>query len=501
METKTLIWIFFTVFMVVMFVLGYISAKKTKTMSDFAIASAGLGPIVLGLSFAATVFSAATFMGYPGYAYSWGYSDLWLMLALIIGAPLGVVAVAKRARKINTKQKSLSLPDWLGDFYQSDFIRVGTAIVMLFNIFYIASQFAAAARVFQYFLDLSYVSGLILIAVIVMAYVFFGGTLADIYTDAVQAVLMCIAGVVVFISGIVIFGDGNITTAFTNITNNLQNQDPLLVEVFNTQSTFFYSGIAVLGIFVIEAAFASSPQLFNKVLALKNERDLGKMLLVYFIASILCLVVFFGGLYARAVLPGLETADFALVAYIEYAFPVFLSAFLAIVILAAVMSTTDGLFVVISTVFANDIFLKYMVKRGIVKTDSKKADRIAMWISRWSVLLVGVVALLIVYHPPKYLGDVLWIGVSGVAAGSLGPILYAVYGKKSGKGISRSAEVSMVVGMISYFIIYFGGLEKSVMAAGAWATLIGIATIWIGSFFVNTSEEVVEENRISQVEK
>src|SRR5690606_18092731 len=99
------------------------------------------------------------------------------------------------ARKINTKQKSLSLPDWLGDFYSSDIIRVGTAIVMLFNIFYIAGQFAAAARVFQYYLDLTYVTGLILIAAIVIAYVFFGGTLADIYTDAVQAVFMCIAGV------------------------------------------------------------------------------------------------------------------------------------------------------------------------------------------------------------------------------------------------------------------------------------------------------------------
>jgi len=499
MSLKLLIWAGFIVFLIVLILIGYVSAKKTKTMSDFAIGSAGLGPVVLGLSFASTVFSAATFMGYPGYAYSWGFSDLWLLLALLIGAPMGALVVAKRARKLNTKQGSLSLPDWLGDFYNSDIIRVGTAAIMLFNIFYIAGQFAAAARVFEYFLDLPYILGLFLIAIIVMGYVFYGGTIADIYTDAVQAVLMCVAGALVFISGIYIFGKGNITTAFTKIATNLEEQDPFLVETFNTDSTFFYSLSAVLGIFIIQAAFASSPQLFNKVLALKYEKDLGKMLLVYFLASITSLVVLFGGLYARAAIPDLTVPDFALVAYIEYAFPMVISAFLAITILAAVMSTTDGLFVVISTVFANDIFLKFLVKRNIIKTDTERSEKIAMWITRIAVVLVGVVALIIVFNPPEYLGDVMWIGISGVAAGSLGPILYAVYGKKSGKGIKRIAEASMIIGLVSYLIINFGGLERSVMAAGAWSTLIGIATIWVGAFFVQNdtsekNEKVVEKD-------
>ncbi|UJL45430.1 sodium:pantothenate symporter [Virgibacillus sp. NKC19-16] len=501
MELKTLVWIGFILFMAVMFGIGYIASKKTKTMSDFAIASSGLGPVVLGLSFSATALSAATFMGYPAYSYTWGFSNLWIMLAIIIGASSGVLIVAKRAKKINTKQKSLSLSDWLGDFYNSDIIRVGTAIIMLFNIFYIASQFAAGARVVQYFLDLPYVTGLIIIAVVVMAYVFFGGTIADIYTDAVQAVLMCIAGVVVFISGIIIFGQGNITTAFSNISVNLQNQNQQLVETFNTQSPYFYSLSAVLGIFVIQAGVASSPQLFNKVLALKNEKDLGKMLLVFFITTLLSVVVIFGGLYARVALPELETTDFALIAYIEFAFPIIASAFLAIVILAAVMSTTDGLFVVLSTVFANDIFLKFFVKKGIVKVDDKKANKIAMWISRWAVILVGLIAMIIVFNPPEHLADILWIGVSGVSAGSLGPIIYAVYGKKTGKAITRLAEVSMVVGLLSYLILYFGGIERSVMASGGYATLIGVATIWIGSFLVKSTPEVADEGNYSETVK
>src|SRR5690606_18344682 len=105
-----------------------------------------------------------------------------------------------------------SLPDWLGDYYNSDFLRVGTGLIMLFNVFYIASQFSAGAQIFQNMLGLSYTAGLIIIAVIVIAYVFFGGSYADVYTDAAQAILMVAAGIFVFVSGIIFFGNGNINT-------------------------------------------------------------------------------------------------------------------------------------------------------------------------------------------------------------------------------------------------------------------------------------------------
>lgn len=112
----------------------------------------------------------------------------------------------QKIRELNKEQKSLSLPDWLGDYYNSDILRVGTGLILLFNIFYISAQFVAGARIFEYLLGMDYTVGLILITVVVVLYVFGGGALADIYTDAVQVILMAIAGIIVFVSGIVIFG-------------------------------------------------------------------------------------------------------------------------------------------------------------------------------------------------------------------------------------------------------------------------------------------------------
>src|SRR5699024_11710180 len=104
---------------------------------------------------------------------------------------------------LNNKQQFLSLPDWLGDFYNSDILRVGTGLILLFNVFYIAGQFVAGARIFEYLLGIPYQTGIILIASIVVLYVFAGGAVADIYTDAVQAVMMAIAGVFIFVLGLV----------------------------------------------------------------------------------------------------------------------------------------------------------------------------------------------------------------------------------------------------------------------------------------------------------
>ncbi|MCA1057106.1 sodium:pantothenate symporter [Rossellomorea aquimaris] len=471
-------WIGFAVFLAAMFALGFISMKKTKSVSDFAIGGGNLGPYVLGLSFAATYLSAATFLGYPGWSHDWGLSNLWLFLAMIGGGPIGVLMVAKKVRSLNNGQKSLSLPDWLGDFYNSDLLRVGTGLILLFNIFYIAAQFVAGARIFEYLLGMSYQGGLIFIAVIVVLYVFGGGAFADIYTDAVQAVMMAAAGVFIFISGIVVFWKGSISSTFNDISGKLAAQDGNLISAFNPDSAHFSSLSLVTGAIVIQWAFASAPHLFNKVLGLKSEKDLGKMILTYVITAALSVLVLFGGIYSRAALgDNIAAPDLALMEYAVYAFPAVIVALLGVVVLAAAMSTTDGLFVSISTVFANDIFLKVFVKRGIVKVNDSKAEKIALQISRLSVPVIGLFAYLIVLKPPAYMGDIMWIGISGIAAGTMGPILHAVYGRR--KASARAAELSMVVGLLSYLILYFGGIVPSTMAAGAVSTFIGIAVITV----------------------
>src|SRR5699024_6283401 len=118
-------------------------------------------------------------------------------------------------------------------------------------------------------------------------------------------------------------------------------------------------------------AFSSQPQLFNKVLSLKNPKDMRKMIITYVIAAISFLFVIFGGIYASVTVV-VDHPDQALLQYVLDFFPPVVAAFLGITVIAAAISTTDGLFVVMSTIIANDIFRKFLVRRNIIKLSQRK---------------------------------------------------------------------------------------------------------------------------------
>ncbi len=472
-------WVFLVLFLGLMAYLGWLGFKKTKTAADFAIAGASMGPYVLGLAFAATFFSAATFVGYTGWAYGWGLSSLWIVLTLILASPLGLIVVAKRVRNINTGQGSLSLPDWLGDRFGSDFLRVVVALATLFNLFYIAAQFSAGALVFQQYMEMPYLVGLAGIAIIVTAYTVGGGTFADIYTDAAQAILMGLTGLLVLVSGFWVFDKG-FTGIMRDVTAALEEQGPEMVAVVNPESGVFYSVPAIVGAFIIQFAFASQPHLFNKVLALKHPHDMAKMILTYVLCTFAFLSVVFGGLYAVLVVPGLENSDGAILAYAQEAFPTVVVAVVGVTILAAAMSTSDGIFVVISTSIANDIYRKFLVPRGWLGggASAEVIDQRTLAISRWVTVLTGVVAAAMVINPPDFIGTFIWIGISGVASATLGPILVTLFLPRL--ATRRAAGLSAVTGILSYLIIQFVGFEESTLAMGAWAVLIGVSTMILG---------------------
>ena len=87
---------------------GFLGAKKIKGLSDFAVAGESMGPIPLGLAFAASFFSAATFMGYVGFCYAWGSTGMWIFLAIFCASTLGFILLAKGVRNSNVELKSIS---------------------------------------------------------------------------------------------------------------------------------------------------------------------------------------------------------------------------------------------------------------------------------------------------------------------------------------------------------------------------------------------------------
>lgn len=476
------------VFFAIVAYLAYLGWKKTDTMSDFAIASERLGPYTLGAAFAATFFSAGTFVAYVSWSYQYGFSNLWIFIALLSASPIALIVFAKRVRRANIGQGSLSLPDWIGDFYNSEIMRVGVALVALFNIFYIAGQFSGGARAFQVMLGMDYRTAVTIVVAAVTLYVLVGGTYADVYTDAVQAILMAIMAAIVFLSVFWVF-DSSGLQVFGEIGQQLAQQDRNLVAVINPESAVYYGGFAVFSIFFLEFAFSAQPQLFNKVLALNDPADLRKMIVTYILLTVVFLGVIFGGFYLRVLNPGVEAADQAVFLYVQEYFPPLIAAFLGVVVLAAALSTTDGIVVVLSTAVANDIFLKFLVGKGHINMEQGRADKIAHYIAMATVVAVGIVGFLIVLSPPPNLGILVWFGIAGVASGSVAPVLVGIYFPEF---VTRKGAISsLALGALSYIvfsIVLFP--NESVFVQGTYALLVSFGAMTVISAMTEQEDGV-----------
>lgn len=472
-ELKTYLYIGLGLYTLFVIYVGFIGAKKIKGLSDFAVASESMGPISLGLAFAASFFSAATFLGYVGFSYAWGASALWIYLAIFTGSTLGFICIAKGVRSSNYTIRALSLPDWLGEMYKSDALRALVSVIILIQLFYIAGQLSAGGTLLSGLLGISYPAAVIAVTVVTILYVTLGGLFADVYTSIGQTCLMMLAGVIVFLSGFVFFSGG-----LGEVSEILARENPNLITVLNPDSLHMYSFAVVFGVILIEFAFSGQPQLLTKILALKDPKDMKKMIWTWVVAAFCCMLVMFGGLYMHALDPNLPKPDYAVVEYVRLYFHPVISTLLAVSIVAALMSTACGLLLVITTCIANDLFLKTLVRRKIIDLPQERAEKIAFFMTKILPAVFGAIAVMMALNPPKFMGVMVWIGISGVASATLAPMLIAILWPS--RTNAAAAISGAVVGEVVYIVLYLvTGIEKSVMAAGAWGLIASFIVMWL----------------------
>lgn len=468
----------FLIYLVAMGILGVKGQKKTTDMKSFAVSSGNVNPYIVGITWAATFMSAGTFLGLPGLAYSNGTSLLWYHMGHWFPAILMLALVAKGYRKMAQKSNALTMPDWIGDVYQSKGLRLLIAIICLCNIIPLAAQFVGVGTLMNATLGVPYEMGVLIGVIVVMCYLFLGGTYAHIYTNVVQGVLMCIVSVVVVVTGFFLFGN-----VFTEVPAQLSQIDSNLAGTFNPMNPAFAGPIAVSGIFISNACWSLNPQLMNKVQYLKSNRDLKKFILFAGFCLFIGGMVIVGGLYSRILTPEvLANADDALPVFVSKVYPTIIGAFFNIVLIAATMSTTDGIMVMMASILGNTLYRQTYIQGKLEKgekVDLDKAEKTALGIAKWSVVLIGVCSLPIAFNRPESLNVLNWVGTGVVMSAVSGPLLVAVTQKK----VHRYAAIAaVIVGVAAYLIAYVGKLILSVYLAVGVGCVVSI----IVAFIVNT---------------
>ena len=450
-------WAFLALYVGAMLTFGIVGRRRVKSADDFATARRGYGPVFLAFAFAATAASGATFVGFPGLGYRAGLATLWTVFLYPIGLYVGVLICVRVVSRTGDELGSRSIPEYLGQRYQSDAVRILVSVFSLLLLFYLAGQLVAGLVMFEVMLGVPSSVALGITAAVLMTYVVLGGAHADILTDGVQGFLMVLTGAGVAFMFATGFG---VEGGFSGMVRNLEAQDPNLVGVLNPDHFLYSSWWAIVAIPLAHVPLGMLPHIGNKLWALDDPRKQRKFIVMAFGLALTLAMLGLGGVLARAVLGDAllqseATTNHALPALFIELLPAWLAALLGIGILSAVMSTADGLVVSSSQIIANDLYRCTVVPRWQSHLSEAEVDARVLRLSRASTVLVLLVCAAMAWAlMDRNVALIVTIGSGGLVAAFAGPlVLGAVW-----RGVTKTGAFAGLIGGVTVFAITHAAL-------------------------------------------
>lgn len=495
----TLAWIIgaclFVYFLLIVW-LGKRGAKYSRSMKGFSIAKGKVSPWLIGISFGATYSSANLFIGVPGWAYMYGTPVLWYTLGCFGITWVGLLLVTKKFWEQGQKNEgSLTLPQWLGNRYNSKALQVIVALLILFNIYYIVAQNVGLATMFETIIGIPYYWGILFGVTLTILYISMGGAYAQLITDGIQGIVMSVISVLLFLSLFWTIGGGWGTLG--NLTGQLHNADPALTA-YTAAGSPFYSGFAIMAIQWFLLSFVLLPQLMNKVLSVGKKEDLRKFTLsagatLFFLSTFSV----FAGLAARILIPGLTSSDSAVPAYVLEYFPTVLIVLIVMGIVSAILSTTDSLYLGMTASMGNDIY-KVVVAPFLYKNknvSAKQIDRKAVRVARIALFIIGLISLYMSFNRPESLSLLLQFGTSAIISGVVAPLTLSYFWKKANR---VGAIASVIVGAACFMILTGFGVQDHVFTALLYSSMLGYGVMIAGSLW---AEHVTSHRKVKQIEQ
>ena len=199
MDKATIILTTLVAYKVAMIIIGLWAASRNRSEADFFLGGRGLGPLVAGLSYAASTSSAWVILGFSGFVYAIGLSALWMVPGVWAAYAVVWLYFGGRLRQESRDHQQVTLTDFLLQDSQGDLRRIATvaaAVLVLFCfIFYVAAQLDAAGNALTENFAIATPTAIVIGATIVVFYSLVGGFWAVSVTDTVQAAIMMVVSV------------------------------------------------------------------------------------------------------------------------------------------------------------------------------------------------------------------------------------------------------------------------------------------------------------------
>ncbi len=366
------------VYFIIVFIAGYFVSRHYKKASAAEFITGGRDRTWYQIAFALFAMAAdPAILSFCGLAFVWGFYIIqWNSVHMWFTAWFAAMFIVP----IYWRSKIVTTPEYLEKRFSLPCRILFSLLLMFTLIITLGGAVYLGALLLAKVLGWSLLASVILISAITGFYVILGGMKTVLAMDFYQGIFIVITLIVVLIAVVTNVGGLSVLAKSTIVSKagvNIGTIVPASDWSLTTEKYFPLQAIVLWAPITGLAWLVCNFSMAQRLLAAKSERDAQKGLLAVSILAVFYpLVSFIIGCLMRIKMPDIDPPDEAFVVAIMEFVPTGLRGLLIAGLMAAFLSTLDGMLTASSALFANDFYLQ-VIRKDAKPNELKRVVRIA----------------------------------------------------------------------------------------------------------------------------
>ncbi|HEY3571052.1 MAG TPA: sodium/solute symporter [Thermoanaerobaculia bacterium] len=179
--------IFFFLIVAVTLYITYWAAKRTRSTKEFYAAGRSVSALQNGLALSGDYMSAASFLGIAGLVALKGYDGMIYATGWLVGWPALMFLIAEPLRNLG----KYTFADVVAFRLRQTPVRIASAVGGILTVLlYTIAQMVGAGALIKLMFGIPYEAAELIVGVVMLAYVLFGGMIATTWVQIVKAILL-----------------------------------------------------------------------------------------------------------------------------------------------------------------------------------------------------------------------------------------------------------------------------------------------------------------------
>ncbi len=420
--------------------LGVYAGRRVKmNLENWTVGGRKFGIIIIWLLMAGEIYTTFTFLGASGWAYSKGAPAFYILVYGALAYTLSFF-ILPALWKMGKRHGLHTQPDFFIKRYDSRTLGIVVALVGVFSIIpYLQLQLTGLGLIVEVASNQAVSSQMAITIsfVLTCAFVYTSGIRGTAWVSVVKDIMMIVAVLVVGIGVPFIYFGG-----FGNMFRTLMEQKPRYLALPGATShmgvLWVMSTLLLTGL-----GFYMWPHVFGSAFSAKSANIIKRNAVIMPLYQIPILLVFMVGFTALLVIPDLANGDMAFLELVNRTYPSWFMGFVG-----AAGAVTAMVPASILVLFASTLLAKNVYKAAF---NPRASEETVMRLSRFLVLVITALALIMALFFPNELVNLLIIGYDGVTQFFPGVVL-GLFWKRVAKTAVLSGLVAGigVVGVLIY---------------------------------------------------